>query len=282
MYFLSLGVKGSELPCLIPFRAGEESRLVFVCPLTLPLPSSKSTFSQPFKQKMYKWGSWELVVWSSFIWVSYEKPSSSYCVMSYIWWGCRRNLKLITLGSESVNSSTIPPLFSIFYSLKVGAEEGRWGVGKGSSVFLHFSPLWLRQGMFFVQLLPEHQKLLHRKHRLTPELLNCLLAQNAGPSPWVRARKCMRGDCCPSSWTRAAGCCCRTVTWDSTSWTSCWTRLVPTPPHAAGNDFLTSLPLVSGKLPVDITSVVQRLLAMLCDFVKIDVELLVRKLHTWY
>ena len=56
---------------------------------------------------------------------------------------------------------------------------------------------------------------------------------------------------------------------------------MPTPPHAAGNDFLTSLPLASGKLPVDITSVVQRLLAMLCDFVKIDVELLFRKLHTW-
>ena len=41
-------------------------------------------------------------VLSSFIWVSYEKPSSSYCVMSYFWWGHRGNLKLITLGSERV------------------------------------------------------------------------------------------------------------------------------------------------------------------------------------
>ena len=29
-------------------------------------------------------------------------PSSSYCVMLYFWWGCRRNLKLITLESERV------------------------------------------------------------------------------------------------------------------------------------------------------------------------------------
>ena len=35
---------------------------------------------------------------------SYEKPSSSYCVMWYIWWGCRRNLTLITLGSERVKT----------------------------------------------------------------------------------------------------------------------------------------------------------------------------------
>ena len=46
---------------------------------------------------------WELVVWSSFIWVSYEKSSSSYCSMQYFWWGCRGNLKLIALGSERVN-----------------------------------------------------------------------------------------------------------------------------------------------------------------------------------
>ena len=51
---------------------------------------------------MYKCGKWELVVQSSFIWVSHEKPSSPYCVMLYFWWGCRRNLKLITLVSERV------------------------------------------------------------------------------------------------------------------------------------------------------------------------------------
>ena len=43
-------------------------------------------------ENWYKW------VYSSFIWESYEKPSSSYCVMSYFWWGCRRSLKSITPG----------------------------------------------------------------------------------------------------------------------------------------------------------------------------------------
>ena len=33
------------------------------------------------------------------------KLSSSYCVRLYLWWGCRRNLKLITLGSDSVKCS---------------------------------------------------------------------------------------------------------------------------------------------------------------------------------
>ena len=47
-----------------------------------------------------------MVVWSSFIWVSYEKPSSSYCVMLYFWWGYSRNLKLISLGSERVPGET--------------------------------------------------------------------------------------------------------------------------------------------------------------------------------
>ena len=44
-----------------------------------------------------------MVAESSFIWVSDEKPSSSYCAMLYFWWGCRSNLKFITLGSERVN-----------------------------------------------------------------------------------------------------------------------------------------------------------------------------------
>ena len=34
--------------------------------------------------------SWELEVQSYSIWVSYEKPSSLYCVMIYFWIGCRR------------------------------------------------------------------------------------------------------------------------------------------------------------------------------------------------
>ena len=36
---------------------------------------------------------------------SYEKPSSLYCVMLHSWWGCRKNLTLITLGSERVKRS---------------------------------------------------------------------------------------------------------------------------------------------------------------------------------
>ena len=40
--------------------------------------------------------------------VSYEKPSSSYCVMLYFWWGCRRTLTLITLGSERVKLDLLP------------------------------------------------------------------------------------------------------------------------------------------------------------------------------
>ena len=57
----------------------------------LSLPSSKSKFSQPLKEKMYEWGSenWsnQLVKrgsWYSIIifhWVSYEKPCSPYCVV---------------------------------------------------------------------------------------------------------------------------------------------------------------------------------------------------------
>ena len=32
------------------------------------------------------------------LWLSYENPSSSHCMMLYFWWGCRGNLKLINLG----------------------------------------------------------------------------------------------------------------------------------------------------------------------------------------
>ena len=63
------------------------------------------------KRRMYKWCEWELVV--AFIWVSNEKQSSSYYVMQYFWWGCRGNLKLITLGSERVNHCHCLPSFSV-------------------------------------------------------------------------------------------------------------------------------------------------------------------------
>ena len=62
----------------------------FLLCLILSLPSSKTTMSM-----MVRIGSIFI-----FIWVGYEKPSSSYCVMWYFWWGCRRNLTLITLGSD--------------------------------------------------------------------------------------------------------------------------------------------------------------------------------------
>ena len=68
--------------------------------LSLSLPSSKSTFSLPFKEKCIGEVVRKMVVKSSFNWVRVEKPSSSYCVMIYFWRGCRRNSKLITLGSE--------------------------------------------------------------------------------------------------------------------------------------------------------------------------------------
>ena len=70
--------------------------------LTLSLPSSKSTFSQPFKEKCTS----EIVrVVSIIISVSYEKPSSPYCAIERFWWGCRGNLILITLESERVKSA---------------------------------------------------------------------------------------------------------------------------------------------------------------------------------
>ena len=48
--------------------------------------------------EMCEWRNDSLVVRPFFVWVSYEKPSSSCCVMKYYCWGCRRNFNLITLG----------------------------------------------------------------------------------------------------------------------------------------------------------------------------------------
>ena len=61
------------------------------------LPSSKSTFSQPLKEKMYRLccENWQYKF--IFMRVSYENPGSPYCVMQHFWWGCSRNLALITL-----------------------------------------------------------------------------------------------------------------------------------------------------------------------------------------
>ena len=52
-----------------------------------------------------------------FIWVSYEKPSSSYCVMLHFW-GCSGNLKLITLGSDRDRSRATE-----YGSANVGSEQ---------------------------------------------------------------------------------------------------------------------------------------------------------------
>ena len=43
---------------------------------------------------------WELI-YSSFIRISYEKPSSPYCVMLYFWWGCRRNYMPVSFAIKS-------------------------------------------------------------------------------------------------------------------------------------------------------------------------------------
>ena len=69
----------------------------------------KSTFSQPFQDKRM----------SEAVRVSYEKPSSPYWVMLYIWWGCRRDWKLITLGSERVNGLENVPF-------ELGSERVNW------------------------------------------------------------------------------------------------------------------------------------------------------------
>ena len=46
-----------------------------------------------------------------------RKPSSSYCVMQYFWWGCRRNyLTLITLGSKRINTDPSPSPYTVRYT----------------------------------------------------------------------------------------------------------------------------------------------------------------------
>ena len=73
-------------------------------------PKVKSTLSQSFSEKWYNN--------DLSIWVSYEKPSSSYCVMQYYWWGYSRNLNLITLETKRhctrISTPVCSPLY-IFY-----------------------------------------------------------------------------------------------------------------------------------------------------------------------
>ena len=60
-------------------------------------PSHSQTQNvQPFKEKYMS----EVVRIGSITISHLSKPSCSYCVMLYFLWGCRANLKLITLGNE--------------------------------------------------------------------------------------------------------------------------------------------------------------------------------------
>ena len=73
----------------------------------ISLPSSKGTFSRPFKEKCISKVVRIAASIIIFITASDEKPSSPYYVVLYFWWGCRGNLNLITLGSERVNSTVL-------------------------------------------------------------------------------------------------------------------------------------------------------------------------------
>ena len=73
------------------------SRMRCFCYRRIPvLPTSFYTLPT-FKDKCISEVDWESVVQPSFIWVTYEEPSSSHCVVWYLWWGYRGNLKLIPL-----------------------------------------------------------------------------------------------------------------------------------------------------------------------------------------
>ena len=80
--------------------------------LTLSLPSSKSwksTFSQLSKRETYKWSN---EIWCKIIFHLSKLGKAKFsiqCDVIYFWWGCRGNLKLITLGSERV-IALLPPL----------------------------------------------------------------------------------------------------------------------------------------------------------------------------
>ena len=72
-------------------------------PLTLSLPSSKSTFSQPFKDKCIS----DVVRIGNVIFhLSKQLWKAKFFILCDVifWWGCRKNLKLITLVSERVKN----------------------------------------------------------------------------------------------------------------------------------------------------------------------------------
>ena len=108
--------------------------------LTRSLPSSKITFFQPFRGKCIS----EVVrIWGYnnhfSVWVSFEKPSSSYCVMWYYWCrGSRRN-NLITFGSEKVNCGFILSLTFILLRMAFAATTLQFDTTKPSPVL--FRPI---------------------------------------------------------------------------------------------------------------------------------------------
>ena len=59
---------------------------------------------------MYKWGIVRIGSTIIFHLIKLWKPSSSYCVMLYFWWGCRGNSKMINLGSDRVEKDFLNPL----------------------------------------------------------------------------------------------------------------------------------------------------------------------------
>ena len=68
--------------------------------LTLSLPRSKSTVSQTFEGKWINEVGRIGCIIIFHLWVSYEKPSSSYCDVIFLvrLWGCKGNLKLGVKG----------------------------------------------------------------------------------------------------------------------------------------------------------------------------------------
>ena len=108
---------------------------------------------------MYKWGSENGYNNHLSIWVGYEKPSSSYCVMWCYWWGCRRNLNLITLESKRVNlwplwiwAISLPAGSTVMtYSWLQATPDGRTrnklpAPVEDSSASLHPAEPWRRRG----------------------------------------------------------------------------------------------------------------------------------------
>ena len=120
----ALGTRPGLLPQPEMFRAAAHSSC-----LTLSLPSSKSTFSQPSNDKCIS----EVVRIGNIITAMPEKPSSSYQCDVIFLARAAGNLKLITLGSERVQHK-------VDWPLHVGANP-RDGGGGGGGEYSHIFPI---------------------------------------------------------------------------------------------------------------------------------------------